>query len=150
MFQGRGHGQETTFPSIPRAEYYGGLILLQEGDLDEAQELFVLGLGRAIAPGEPRGIESIPFLAALGECDYQRGNLAAALDWHESVLQLVNQTQGWTQWVEPAAIQGLKTNPDDRGLSFSRAYCVGSLGRGCWMAMGASNRRKRKQKIFNC
>jgi hypothetical protein len=118
MFPGRGHGQETSFPSIPRAEYYGGLILLQEGNLDEAQELFVLGLGRAIAPGEPRGIESIPFLAALGECEYQRGNLAAALDWHESVLQLVNQTQGWTQWVEPTAIQGLKTNPDDRGLSF--------------------------------
>ncbi|MFN7722792.1 MAG: hypothetical protein ACK5PD_15335 [Pirellulaceae bacterium] len=111
-------GQGTTFPTIPRAEYYSGLILLQEGNLDEAQELFVLGLGRAMAPGEPRGIESIPFLAALGECEYQRGNLAAALDWHEAVMQLVNQTQGWTQWVEPIAVQGLKTNADDRGLSF--------------------------------
>jgi hypothetical protein len=94
------------------------MMLLQEGNLDEAQKLFVLGLGRAMAPGEPRGIESISFLAALGECEYQRGNLAAALDWHESVLQLVHQTQGWTQWVEPVAIQGLKTNPNDRGLSF--------------------------------
>lgn len=111
-------GQGTTFPTIPRPEYYAGLALLQEGNLDEAQAAFERGFGRAMALGEPRGIESIPFLAALGECEYQRGNLAAALDWHESVMQLVQQTQGWTQWIEPIAIQGLKTNPDDRGLAF--------------------------------
>lgn len=118
MQAGRVHGQETALPSIPRAEYYSGMILLQEGNLDEAQELFTLGLRRATAPGELRGIESIPFLAAVGECEYQRGNLAAALDWYEAVLQLVQQSKGWTQWVVPVPTQGLKTNPDDRGLGF--------------------------------
>ena len=83
------------FSDLPRPEYYVGKNLLGAGRTAEAAEGFSSALGRARRIGETRWIDSIPPLVMLGECYYQQGSLAAAMEQYDAALSLALANPAW-------------------------------------------------------
>ncbi|MFN3191697.1 MAG: CHAT domain-containing protein [Aureliella sp.] len=80
---------------LPRAEYYVARELHGAGRIAEAAEGFNAALSRARRVGQNRWIDSVPPMVMLGECFYERGNVAAALEQYDAALMLILQNQNW-------------------------------------------------------
>ncbi len=80
---------------LPRAEYYLARELLHAGRTREATLGFEAAHRVARKIGQERWIDSIPPLVMLGECHYQQGNLALALEHYDAALMLVLSHPTW-------------------------------------------------------
>ncbi len=85
---------------LPRAEYYVARELYRVGRTLEAADGFQAALNRARRLGEGRWVDSIPPLIMLGECYYQQGNLALALEQYDAALMLALANPSWIDQVE--------------------------------------------------
>ncbi len=80
---------------LPRAEYYLARELLHAGRTREAMAGFEAARSVARKIGQERWIDSIPPLVMLGECFYQQGNLALALEHYDAALLLALANPNW-------------------------------------------------------
>lgn len=89
------HAQATS--DMPRTEYYVARELFRVGRTLEAADGFALSLNRARRVGDQPWIDSIPSLVMLGECHYQRGELALALERYDSALMVLLANPTWVE-----------------------------------------------------
>lgn len=85
---------------LPRAEYYAAKELFGAGRTADAMEGFQAALDRARRVGEQRWVDSIPPLVMLGDCYYQQGSLAIALEQYDAALMLVLANPAWIDQIE--------------------------------------------------
>ncbi len=89
----------------PRAEYYVARELFRVGRTLEAAEGFNAALSRAQRIGAKRWVDSIPSLIMLGECYYQQGDLALALEQYDGALMLALENPGWINQLQLSSEQ---------------------------------------------
>jgi tetratricopeptide (TPR) repeat protein len=85
---------------LPRTDYYLARELLRVGRTIDAADGFKVALNRARRIGEQRWVDSIPPLVMLGECYYQQGSLALALEQYDAALMLALTHAGWIDQIE--------------------------------------------------
>lgn len=81
--------------SYPNDQYFLALQVYREGDLVNAAAAFDQALGRTRKDSTGRWIDSIPVYAMLGECLYQSGDLAGAIENFDIALALTVRHRGW-------------------------------------------------------
>ncbi len=103
---------------LPRAEYYVARELYRIGRTLEAADGFQTALNRARRLGEGRWVDSIPPLIMLGECYYQQGNLAQALEQYDAALMLALANSGWIDQVEVQSEQLAELEAHAKGIGW--------------------------------
>lgn len=103
---------------LPRADYYVARELFRMGGTREAAEGFKSAFNRARRVGDQRWIDSIPPLVMLGECYYQQGSLAAALEQYDAALMLALQHPQWTDQIEIADQQLVELEGFAKGIDW--------------------------------
>ena len=81
--------------SIPHDGYFNGFGYYYDGDFTDAREYFREAARGGIASTEGRWIDSICYHTMIGECFYQEGNLADALDQYSSAVKLFLAHRDW-------------------------------------------------------
>ena len=84
-----------TGKSVPHDGYFTGFGLYYDGQFSDAREYFRDAARGGFASTEGRWIDSICFHTMLGECYYQEGNLAEALDQYSSAVKLFLAHRDW-------------------------------------------------------
>ncbi len=91
--------------SAPSAPYYNSFPLLYDGDYVAALGAFQSDLQGGIKSSTSRWIDSICYYTMCGECYYQMGQNARALDQYTAALKLYTAFYDWMLRVQfPAAI----------------------------------------------
>jgi tetratricopeptide (TPR) repeat protein len=103
---------------LPRAEYYVARELFRVGRTLEAADGFKAALNRARRIGELRWIDSIPPLIMLGECYYQQGELAQALEQYDSALMLALANPGWIDQLQVSTEQLAELESTSKGIQW--------------------------------
>ncbi|MEZ6133553.1 MAG: hypothetical protein R3C53_01455 [Pirellulaceae bacterium] len=85
---------------LPRAEYYVAKELYGVGRTGDAVAAFNSAIKVARRVGQDRWIDSIPPMVMLGECYYQQGNLALALEQYEAALSIGLAHPTWIDQIE--------------------------------------------------
>ncbi len=99
--------------NYPNAQYYIGLELYREGNLGDAAAALDAALHLTRRDTNGRWIDAIPVHAMLGECLYQAGELAAAVEHIDAALAIAIRYGGWTDRVDwSSAINTAKRSPD--------------------------------------
>jgi len=86
--------------TVPPVEYHMAFAPYYEGDYRRALEAFQSAMRGGIRSTEGRWVDSICYHAMIGECFYQMGEIAKALDQYNSALQLAVAHKGWMVRVE--------------------------------------------------
>ncbi|HUE71362.1 MAG TPA: hypothetical protein VMP01_10800 [Pirellulaceae bacterium] len=84
-----------TGKSVPHEGYFGGFGLYYDGRFSDARKYFRDAAHGGFASTEGRWIDSICFHTMIGECYYQEGNLAEALDQYSSAVKLFLAHRDW-------------------------------------------------------
>ncbi|MCA9126469.1 MAG: hypothetical protein KDB22_05265, partial [Planctomycetales bacterium] len=122
------HGFAQALSELPRAEYYVARELFGAAHMQDAAEGFETALSRARRIGDQRWIDSVPPLVMLGECYYQQGNIAAALEQYDAALMLVLAHPAWPDQLETVAEQ-LPNREAVKGINwFQRSQPIQLLG----------------------
>ncbi len=103
---------------LPRAEYYVARELFRVGRTLEASDGFKTALNRARRIGEQRWIDSIPPIVMLGECYYQQGNIAQALEHYDSALMLALANPGWIDQLQIQVELLAELEPSTKGINW--------------------------------
>jgi len=103
---------------LPRAEYYLARELLHAGRTREATLGFEAARRVARKVGQERWIDSIPPLVMLGECYYQQGNLALALEHFDAALLLALQYPTWIDELNVGVEQLPPLDSSSRGINW--------------------------------
>ena len=91
--------------AIPHPEYFDGFGEFYNGDYKSARQIFRNGATSAYKTPAGQWVDSICYHAMLGECHYQMGDLANALDQFNAALNLFIANRDWMLRVQyPAAI----------------------------------------------
>lgn len=122
-----GGGQAKQFPS---QEYYLALTHLENGEIEDALVGFREALQRAWRVGNVRFIDSIAPLVMSGECYYQQGNLALAIQQYEAAMTLQIELAGWSSRVNGTGLGGVGAN---NTTTFMRGIPWGTSQRGTAM-----------------
>ncbi|MCC7338908.1 MAG: CHAT domain-containing protein [Pirellulaceae bacterium] len=110
---------------LPRAEYYVARELFRVGRILEAADGFKAALNRAQRVGEKYWIDSIPPLVMLGECYYQQGDLALALEQYDGALMLALANPGWINQLQVTSEQLADLESTNKGIQwFTRSRAV--------------------------
>lgn len=81
--------------TVPTDYYFGVLEVLYDGDYREALKEFQSCLRSAVKNGTNFWIDSICYHTMCGECYYQMGQYAQALDHYNKALQLASAFSDW-------------------------------------------------------
>ena len=103
---------------LPRAEYYVARELFRVGRTVEAVDGFKAALNRARRIGEKRWIDSIPPLIMLGECYYQQGDLALALEQYDGALMLALENPSWIAQLQVSMEQLAELESSNKGIQW--------------------------------
>ncbi len=103
---------------LPRAEYYVARELFRVGRTLEAADGFKAALNRARRVGEKRWIDSIPPLVMLGECYYQQGDLALALEQYDGALMLALENPSWIDQLQVSAEPLAELESPNKGIQW--------------------------------
>lgn len=90
---------------LPRTEFYVAAELYGAGQLGEAAKGYEVALRLARQVGQERWIDSIPPLVMLGECYFQQGDVAMAMEHYDAALMLALENPGWIDQIEVGAEQ---------------------------------------------
>ncbi|MFP6751556.1 MAG: CHAT domain-containing protein [Pirellulaceae bacterium] len=92
--------------AVPRQEYFLAKAIMRDGDFVRASRGFESAARSGIRSTEGRWVDSICYYAMMGECYYQMGRTAEALERFEAALQLYVAHQNWLLALDyPPAIQ---------------------------------------------
>lgn len=80
---------------LPRPDYYIARDLFDSAQMQDATEGFQSAFRRARQIGQQRWIDSIPPLVMLGECYYQQGSIAMAMEQYDAALVLALANPNW-------------------------------------------------------
>ncbi len=103
---------------LPRLEYYVARDLYDAGNVGEATEGFRVSLNRGHQVGGQRWIDAVPPLVMLGECYYQQGAIAQALEQYDAALNLCLAYPNW-----PDALRSPDNLPeigDSKGVTWTK------------------------------
>lgn len=115
--------------TVPRANYFLAFGPLHDGDYDEALRAFRSAGQTGVVSSEGRWVDSICYHTMVGECQYQMGNYAQALEQFDSALRLAVAHQNWLLRIQfPDAIQP-DTNAAARArISWGQSNRRGTIG----------------------
>jgi tetratricopeptide (TPR) repeat protein len=85
---------------IPNAEYWLARSAYYSGDFLSAQKAFQDAAKSGVVTPEGRWVDSICFHTMLGECYYESGDLAQAVDQYASALKLLLAHENWMLQIE--------------------------------------------------
>ena len=92
--------------AVPRQDYFLAKSIMRDGDFVRASRGFESAARSGIRSTEGRWVDSICYYAMMGECFFQMGHTAKALERFELALQLYIAHQGWLMALDyPVAIQ---------------------------------------------
>ncbi|MBA2117307.1 tetratricopeptide repeat protein [Bremerella alba] len=97
--QNRGRGSV-----VPSDAYYAGFIPFYQGDYEQAGEVFNAAGRAGVRSTEGRWIDSICYATMLGECHFQMGNNAQALENYTTALLLFVQHSNWMLRINPESL----------------------------------------------
>lgn len=86
--------------TVPPLEYYAAFTHYYEGEYRDALEAFQSAARGGIRSTEGRWVDSICYHTMIGECFYQMGDIAKALDQYDSALKLAIAHKGWMVRIE--------------------------------------------------
>ncbi|MCA9183677.1 MAG: tetratricopeptide repeat protein, partial [Planctomycetales bacterium] len=110
---------------LPRAEYYVARELFRVGRTQEAADGFKAALNRAQRFGDKYWVDSIPPLIMLGECYYQQGDLALALEQYDGALMLALANPGWINQLQVSAEPLADLESTNKGIQwFTKSRAV--------------------------
>lgn len=112
--------QAQVVSDLPRAEYYVANALFGGGRLFDARGGYETAFSRGRRVGDARWVDSIPPLVMLGECDFQQGNLAAALTKYNSALSLLVTHSDWIDQLEVPVEQAPELDNISKGINWFR------------------------------
>ena len=73
---------------MPRPDYYAAFREYYEGDYKDAQRQFRSAYNSAFRVGNNRFVDSVCILTMLGECHYQVGDYATAMEFYNQAVEL--------------------------------------------------------------
>lgn len=115
-------------PELPRLEYYIARDLFDAGNISEATEGFRVAMNRGQIVNQQRWIDSVPAIVMLGECYYQQGAIAQALEQYDAALMLALT---FPTWVE--SLRGPEAQPEPpaelKGINWSKLTRTAQLAR---------------------
>ncbi len=103
---------------LPRLEYYVARDLYDAGNVGEATEGFRVSLNRGHQVAGKRWIDAVPPMVMLGECYYQQGAIAQALEQYDAALNVCLAFPNW-----PDAIRSPDSLPDigeSKGIGWTK------------------------------
>jgi hypothetical protein len=115
--------------SYPRPEYFVGLAALYDGDYQGATRSFQAALrsGRRLA--NFRWIDAICYLSMLGECQYQAGEPALAIDFYTQAIELHLSSPSWLMMLQfpPGLTQSSPIGPPITWGAKARRTIIGNF-----------------------
>lgn len=106
-------------PELPRLDYYIARDLYDAGNIGEATEGFRNAINRSHQVGQQRWIDSVPPLVMLGECYYQQGAIAQALEQYDAALMLVLAYPTWAENMRGPEPQPISTS-ELKGINWAK------------------------------
>ncbi|MGN6546540.1 MAG: hypothetical protein ACTHK7_15905, partial [Aureliella sp.] len=106
-------------PELPRLDYYIARDLYDAGNIGEATEGFRNAINRSHQVGQQRWIDSVPPLVMLGECYYQQGAIAQALEQYDAALMLVLAYPSWAENMRAPEPQPISTS-ELKGINWAK------------------------------
>lgn len=106
---------QTNIGQVPNLQFQSGRTAMLAGNYEGALESYEDGLKGAIRGADSRWVDSAAFLAMIGECHYQQGNLPKALQSFDAAIKLFNDNSNWMLkidfpvLIEPAPVAGVAT-----------------------------------------
>ncbi|GAA4438771.1 tetratricopeptide repeat protein [Bremerella cremea] len=101
--------------TVPSDAYFVGFGAFFQGDYESAGEAFnSAGKSSAIISSDGRWVDSICYATMLGECHYQMGNNALALENYNTALLLFVQHTNWLLRISPDSIRPVSPETNDR------------------------------------
>ena len=91
--------------SVPSDEYYLAKDFYYSGEYRRAERGFQDSLRSGVRIGDSRWIDSICYLAMLGECYYHRGQFVQSLQFHEQALKWFLANRRWLHRIQFPQIQ---------------------------------------------
>ncbi len=91
---------------------------LRDGNTNAGIQDFIATIRLGSQVNNRRGIDAVPSMVLLGECYYQQGNLAAALEQFDAALELSIAQATWLGAVEPMPAVGELSPPQPKGISW--------------------------------
>ncbi len=80
---------------VVQVRYYASRELYRMGNVFDAANGFQDILTRAQRSATDGWIDSVPTMVMLGECHYQKGELAKSLELYDAALMIVLKFPGW-------------------------------------------------------
>ena len=87
--------------NIIRPEYYTGNDFFADGQTSQAAIVFEAALGQSRMINNQRGIDSVPPLVKLGECNWEQCDIGMALERYDAALQISLLSQRWLSLLKP-------------------------------------------------
>lgn len=112
---------------LPRVEYYVARDLYDAGNMAEATESFRVSLNRGHQVNGGRWIDAVPPMVMLGECYYQQGAIAQALQQYDAALNICLAFPNW-----PDALRSpdnLAEVTDSKGIAWTKLSRASNLVR---------------------
>jgi tetratricopeptide (TPR) repeat protein len=94
-----GLAQLSSGGQVPQPLYYSGLELMHEGEFRDALQMFDTCYRSAMKFGTRRFMDSVCYLAMMGECYYQMGQLDRAFESYSAALEIALSYPTWLQQV---------------------------------------------------
>lgn len=95
----RVHAQLSSGGQVPSPLYFSGMALLHEGEYRDALSVFESNYRSAMKFGTRRFLDSVCYLAMMGECYYHMGQLERAYENYTAALELAVSYPTWMQQV---------------------------------------------------
>ncbi len=101
-----------TSKRMPKLDYYSGFREYYRGDYKNAQRRFRSAYTSAFRVGNNRFVDSVCVLTMLGECHYQVGDYATAMEFYNQSAELYLKWAGqrWQRSIEPPRTIAASTN----------------------------------------
>jgi len=104
---------------LPATEYYVARDLYDAGNIVGATEGFRTALTRGIQINQQRWLDAVPPLVFLGECYYQQGAIAQALEQYDAALMVALTFPTWLERVRSVDTVSDIAN-DTRGIPWAK------------------------------
>ncbi|MBI1246354.1 CHAT domain-containing protein [bacterium] len=100
--------------TIPAQAYFAGFLPFYEGDYETAGEVFnTVAQNGAFRSVDGRWVDSICYATMLGECHYQMGNNALALDNYNAALLIFVENSSWMMRIQTDSISPISPVSND-------------------------------------
>lgn len=103
---------------LPRLEYYVARDLYDAGNIGEATEGFRVSINRGHQVNGQRWIDAVPPMVMLGECYYQEGAIAEALQQYDAALNICLAFSNWPDAIRSP--ENLSEVGESKGVTWAK------------------------------